>query len=196
MVLTLATPISEIELVPSNALRLKDVTGSGYLALLQELGENRSTRLTYSNEIVEIRTPGQLHEVINRLLAAIILTLADSLDLVFNNLGSTTFNRADLTEGIEPDSCFYIQNVDIANSSASKLAVYKALGVPEIGLYSQGNLTVKTLTADGYSDVENSLAFRIVSAAQLNGWLKLGETGTDLTMIQAVRQEINALNET
>lgn len=43
MALTLATPVSEIELIPGSAIRLKDVTKSQYLALLQELGEDRGT---------------------------------------------------------------------------------------------------------------------------------------------------------
>ena len=207
MVLTLATPVSEIELVPGSAIRLKDVTWSRYLALLQELGEDRGTRLTYNDGTLEIRMPGQLHEAINRVLAAIILTLADSLNLEFNNLGSTTLNRSDLAKGIEPDSCFYIQNaeagqgmaaptdlppdiaieVDIANSSDSKLPIYEAMGVIEVWLYREGHLTIKALQTIGYIDMEQSIAFPMVSAVQLNEWIELRKTGTDLTVMKAVR---------
>lgn len=208
MVLTLATPVSEIQLAPGSALRLKQVTWQGYLALLQELGEQRATRLAYCNGILEIRMPGQLHEAINRVMAAIILTLADVLDLAFNDLGSTTLNRADLAQGVEPDSCFYIQKaeagqgiavpaelppdlaieVDIASSSANKLAIYEALGIPEVWLFPQGRLTIRTLQAEGhYAEAEQSVAFPQVSAAQLNGWIELRKAGTDLTVIKAVR---------
>lgn len=211
MVLTLATPISDIELVPGSAIRLKAVTWQGYLALLQELGEHRATRLTYSDGMVEIRMPGQLHEAINRVLAAIILTLAEVLDLAFNNLGSTTLNRPDLAKGIEPDSCFYIQNaeagqgmatptnlppdlaieVDIASSSENKLPIYGAMGVPEIWLYQQDRLTILALQVDGaYEAIDQSVAFPQVSGAQLNEWLTLRKTGTDLTVVKAVRQAL------
>jgi Uma2 family endonuclease len=211
MVLTLATPISEIELVPGSAIRLNAVTWQGYLELLQELGENRATRLTYSDGVVEIRMPGQLHEAINRVLAAIILTLAEVLDLAFNNLGSTTLNRPDLAKGIEPDSCFFIQNaqagqgmatptdlppdlaieVDIASSSESKLPIYAAMGVPEVWLYQQEQLKILALQVDDtYVAVEQSVAFPQVSDAQLNEWLVLRKTGTDLTVVKAVRKAI------
>ncbi len=210
MVQELATPVSEIELIPGSAIRLKGVTWSRYLALLQELGEDRGTRLTYSDGALEIRMPGQLHEAINRVLAAIILTLADSLGLEFNNLGSTTLNRPDLAKGIEPDSCFYIQNaeagqgmstptdlppdlateVNIANSSDSKLQIYAAMGVAEVWLYQGGRLTIKALTTDGYVDVEQSIAFSSVSVVQLNEWIELRKTGTDLTVMRAVRASL------
>jgi Uma2 family endonuclease len=212
MVLALATPVSEIELIPGSAIRLNDVSWQGYLLLLQELGEQRSTRLTYSDGVLEIRMPGQVHEVINRLLTAIILTLAETLDIDVNDLGSTTLNRPDLPKGIEPDSCFYIQNaqagqgmegslrlpadlppdlaieVDIANSSRRKLLIYAAIGVQELWLYQQGQLTIQHLQADEcYQSVEMSLAFPQISASQLNAWIELRKTTTSLTVIRRVR---------
>lgn len=213
MSLALAAPISEIELTPGSAIRLNDVSWQGYLSLLQELSDNRTTRLSYSNKTLEIRMPGPLHEVVNRLLAAIILTLAEELDLEANNLGSTTLNRPDITKGIEPDSCFYIQNaqagqgidgpvmlppdiaieVDIANSSDSKLAIYAAMGVQELWHYQQSKLTVKQLQANGhYQSIANSLAFPSIGAAQLNEWINLRQTGTDLTVVRAVRAALSS----
>ena len=214
MVLSLATPVSEIELTPGSAIRLKGVTWSRYLALLQELEEDRGTRLMYVDGTLEIRMPGQLHEVINRVLAAIILTLADSLDLAFNNLGSTTLNRPDLAKGIEPDSCFYIHNaeagqgmaaptnlppdlaveVDIANRSDSKLPIYGAMGVVEVWLYRENTLTIKALQAGDYVDADYSIAFPMVSAVQLNGWIDLRKSGTDLTVVKAVRAALKTVS--
>ncbi|MGF1523988.1 MAG: hypothetical protein ACFBSF_16850 [Leptolyngbyaceae cyanobacterium] len=78
----LATPLSQIELTPGSAMRITGVTWESYLALLSELGENRATRITYDTGILEIRMPGQLHEVINQVLAAIILVLAEELGKV------------------------------------------------------------------------------------------------------------------
>jgi len=110
MTAALATPISQIELTPGSAIRISGVTWEGYVALLKELGDDRSTRFAYDNGVLEIRMPGQLHESANRVLAAIALTLAEEFGFEFNDLGSMTVNRADLAKGLEPDSCFYIQN--------------------------------------------------------------------------------------
>ncbi|MDA0673799.1 MAG: Uma2 family endonuclease [Cyanobacteria bacterium] len=209
MTATLATPLSQIELTPGSALRITEVAWESYVALLCELGENRATRIAYNRGVLEIRMPGQLHEVINQVVAAIILALAEELDFEFNSLGSMRINRPDLAKGIEPDSCFYIQSaqagqgvevnipqdlppdlaleVDIANRSDSKLPIYEAIGVPEIWLYRQEQLTILVLQADEYQSQAASRAFPTVSAEQLNQWIQLRKTGTDLTVIRAVR---------
>ena len=210
MTATLATPISQIELSPGSAVRIVDVTWESYLALLSELGENRATRITYDTGVLEIRMPGQFHEVINQVLATTVLVLAEELGFEFNNLGSMRMNRADLAKGIEPDSCFYVQNaqagqgidtpippnlppdlaveVDIANRSDSKLTIYPAMGVPEVWLCQQETLTILVLQEDGYQPQSMSRAFPSLAAEQLNQWIQLRKTGTDLTVIRAVRQ--------
>lgn len=210
MTATLATPLSQIELTSGSAMRITGVTWESYLALLSELGENRATRITYDTGVLEIRMPGQVHEVINQVLAAIILVLAEELGLEFNNLGSMRMNRPDLVKGIEPDSCFYLQSaqagqgietsipqdlppdlaveVDIANRSDSKLVIYQAMEVPEVWLCRQETLTILVLQANAYQPQSMSRAFPSVSAEQLNQWIQLRKTGTDLTVIKAVRQ--------
>lgn len=210
MTIAIATPIRQIELTPGSAIRISGLTWVGYEALLQELGEDRSTRVAYAEGVLEIRMPGQPHEAVNRVLAAIALTLAEELGLEFNDLGSMTLNRPDLNRGVEPDSCFYIQNaqagqglgaviseqlppdlaveVDIANRSDSKMSIYQAMGVPEVWLYQDQRLQIKQLQAEGFIDVATSRAFPAVTSEQLNQWLDLRRSGTDLTVIRAVRQ--------
>jgi Uma2 family endonuclease len=119
-------------------------------------------------------------------------------------------NRESLDRGIEPDSCFYIQNaepgqgletnvteslspdlvleVDIANSSASKMAIYRAMEVPEIWLFQRNLLKIQLLQAGQYVDVNHSRAFPMVSAQQLNQWLELWKTETDLTVLRDVQR--------
>ncbi|WP_083637111.1 Uma2 family endonuclease [Leptolyngbya sp. 'hensonii'] len=121
-----------------------------------------------------------------------------------------TLNRSDLGKGVEPDSCFYIQNaqagqglgatipadlppdlaveVDIANRSDSKLNIYQAMGVPEVWLYQQGEVKIKELQDGVYVDGVTSRSFPAIGVEQLNQWLQLRKTGTDLTVVRAVRQ--------
>jgi Uma2 family endonuclease len=120
-------------------------------------GDNRPTRIAYEQGVLEIRMPGEPHEIVNRLLAKIITMLAMELGMEANDFGSTTLNRETIDRAVEPDTCFYIQNaargqgmetkasfslspdlaleVDIASSSASKMSIYRAMEVPEIWLY-------------------------------------------------------------
>ena len=210
MTAVIATPISQIELTPGSAIRISGVTWEEYVALLKELGDDRTTRVAYDDGVLEIRMPGQPHEAVNRVLATVALTLADEFGFEFNDLGSMTMNRPNLSKGVEPDSCFYIQNaqagqglgkaipttlppdlaleVDIANRSDSKLSIYQAMGIPEVWLYQQDTLRIKSLERGEYVDSLTSRAFPAVSAEQLNQWLQLRKTGTDLTVVRAVRQ--------
>jgi Uma2 family endonuclease len=210
MTAEIAAPISQIELTPGSTIQISGVIWEDYLLLLEQLGDHRATRLAYDNGVLEIRMSGQPHEAINRVLATIALTLAEEFGFEFNDLGSMTINRATLQKGIEPDSCFYIQNacagqglesvipdwlppdlaleVDIASPSDRKLSLYQALRVPEVWLYRQGVLTIQSLRGEQYETVANSRAFPNISAAQLNQWVQLRKTGTDLTVVRAVRQ--------
>lgn len=210
MTAAIATPISQIELAPGSAIRIGGVTWESYIALLQELGDARPTRVAYENGVLEIRMPGQPHESVNRVLASIALTLAEEFGFEFNDLGSMTMNRPDLNKGVEPDSCFYIQNaqagqglgepissdlppdlaleVDIANRSDSKLSIYPAMGVSDVWLYQRDRVKIKHLENGMYVDALISRAFPAVTAEQLNQWLDVRRTGTDLTVVRAVRQ--------
>ncbi len=210
MTSAILAPIHQIEITPGSAICIGGIGWDEYLALLQQLGEDRSTRIAYNDSILEIRMPGQLHESINRVLAAIVMTLAEEFGYEFNGLGSTTLNRPLLGKAIEPDSCFYIQNVqvgqglatsissnippdlaievDIASRSDGKFRIYQEIGVPEIWVYQSGGAIVMKQLADGkYLDVHRSLAFPAVTTAQLIQWIEVRRTGTDLTVIRAVR---------
>jgi Uma2 family endonuclease len=217
MTTAIFTPIDRIEITPGSAICISGIDRTEYLNICQQLGEDRATRIAYDRRILEIRMPGQLHESINRLLAAIVMTLAEAFGYEFNNLGSMTIDRPKLEKAIEPDSCFYIQNardgqgmetiiansdlppdlaieVDIANRSDNKLNIYRAIGVPEIWLYqSGGTLKIKQLANDNYIDVLHSLAFPALTTAKLIEWIELRRTSTDLTVIRAVRAFCRAL---
>ncbi len=58
MTVTLATPLSQIELMPGSAIRVNGVTWESYIALLCDLGEDRATRIAYNDRVLEIRMPG------------------------------------------------------------------------------------------------------------------------------------------
>ncbi len=211
MTVTLATPLSEIMLSPGSAMTIAGLSWQHYQLLLAELGDNRATRLAYSDGVLEIRMPGQLHESINRLLSKIIFALAEGFEQEIVDMGSTTWNRSDLDQGIEPDSCFFIQHadqvqglnpeipaglapdlaieVDIASASDKKLSIYQRLGVPEVWVYRQGKINLWDLREAQRRQVENSLAFPTIAAVQLQSWIALRETGTDLTVVRAVRQQ-------
>ncbi|MGV0023729.1 Uma2 family endonuclease [Phormidesmis priestleyi] len=206
----IATPISQIKLASGSAMTIAGLNWKTYQALLSELGEDRPTRIAYDQGTLEIRMPGEPHEIVNRLLAKIITILGIEFGMEANDFGSVTLNREELDRGIEPDTCFYIQNaakgqgmeepvseslppdlaleVDIASSSASKMWIYRAMGVAEVWLYRRNTLKVQLLQNGQYGNVANSQAFPMVSVEQLNQWIEMRKTETDLTVLRDVQR--------
>jgi Uma2 family endonuclease len=176
---------------------LHNVTWQTYRALLADMGEHRSARLAYDCGTLEIKMPSKLHELINRLLERIITTLTEELGMNVLSLGSTTFDSEELEQGVEPDSCFYIQNadrvnpednappqdfppdlvveVDITSSSRSRLNIYKSMGVPEIWRYSCQGLAILQLHQGEYVECEYSSTFALLSVEILKKFLERGK---------------------
>ncbi len=69
-----------------------------------------------------------------------------------------------ISESLPPDLAL---EVDIASSSASKMAIYQAIRIPEVWLYKRNLLKIQLLQ-NGQYGVANSRAFPMVSVEQLN----------------------------
>lgn len=203
------TSLRQIRLVPDSAMVMAAPSWAAYQHLLRDLGDNRPSRIAYAGGELEVRMPGVLHELLSRVLAAVVATLAEELGLEFNDFGSAGLEDSSSQSAVEPDGCFYLQNaqqgqgfavdisaiapdlvieVDIASRSQRRLPIYAALGVAEIWLYRQEQLEILRRLGGGYEAQVSSVAFPTVSARQLNQWLALRQTGTDLTVIRAVRE--------
>lgn len=198
---------------------LKNISWQTYQALLTDMGEHRVARLTFDQGLLQIKMPSQLHEIINRLLARIVTILTEEFNLEVINLGSTTLDRPDLAKSVEPDTCFYIQNasqltgvnperpahlppdlvieVDITSPSIHRMAVYAALGVPEIWCYGQRQgLRIYHLQPEAnppeYQAMVTSIAFPQLTSTVLNEFLILRQTETENTVIRQVRDWVRA----
>ncbi|MFQ3615263.1 MAG: Uma2 family endonuclease [Cyanobacteriota bacterium] len=191
---------------------LRPITWQTYQAVLADLGEHRAVRLAYDRGTLEIKMPSKLHELINRLLERMIIALTEELGLSILSFGSTTFDSAANQQGVEPDSCFYIQNadrvdpeddappkfppdlvveVDITSSSRSRLVIYQTMGVPEIWRYDQSGLTLLHLRDGGYVAGDCSLTFPMLSVEQLSGWVERGKQSKNHNaLIQELRASL------
>lgn len=195
---------------------LQNVTWQTYQALLSDLGEHRSARLTYDCGTLEIKMPSKLHELLNRLLERIIVTLTEELDMEVLSFGSTTFDNEELKQGVEPDSCFYIQNasrvnpeddsppqdfppdlvveVDITSSSKSRLNIYRVMGVEEVWRYKHSQLIILQLQEGEYMECESSSVFPMLSGNVLNGFLNQGKRSSNHnSLISELRLWLNNL---
>ena len=105
----LATSIN-LQLEPGQKVTLQPVSWEGFEEILTQLGEFRTSRIAYSNEILEIMAPLPEHERSKVLLADLVKVLLKIQKQAWEPFGSSTFKRRGMSAGIEPDDCFYIQN--------------------------------------------------------------------------------------
>jgi Uma2 family endonuclease len=206
---TLIQPANQI----TQQIALNGVSWQTYQALLNDLGDHRSSRLVYDQEILEIIMPSELHEIINRLLDRIVTALTEELDLKIRAYGSTTLEREDLLRGVEPDSCYYIQSVeqlrakklnlqtdpppdlaievDITSSSKRRFGVYQQLQIPEVWRYTRSHgVTIYQFCNGEYQEREFSPTFPMISGAVLLQFLQLSDTEDDNQVIRALRRSL------
>ncbi|MEB3335836.1 MAG: Uma2 family endonuclease [Leptolyngbyaceae bacterium] len=169
--MTVQLAIQQLEIPEGQRLRLRHINWQEFEAILEELGEHRASRVAYFNGTLEVRMPLPEHEVDKELIGDLVKLILDTLELDFECFGSTTFKRQDMKSGIEPDTCFYIQNhsqmvgkrrvdltvdpppdlaIEIDVTSMTQLAAYEALKVAELWCYCDRKLSIYTLQGDRY----------------------------------------------
>ncbi len=102
-------PISQMQLAPGSVATIPNVSWQEFEAILEELGEKRSSRIAYSKGTLEIMVPLPEHKVLKDRISDIVKTLLRASGRRYQAFGSTTFKKTGVA-GIEPDACFYILN--------------------------------------------------------------------------------------
>ncbi|MEX0268538.1 Uma2 family endonuclease [Leptolyngbyaceae cyanobacterium UHCC 1019] len=210
--MTVTTPIKTIALSPGSHLLIPNVTWEQYEDLLAELGEERRIpRINYCNGTLELMSPLPAHERPHRIISDIIKLLLDSQGREWEDFGSTTFKKLKRA-GLEPDTCFYIQNaervrdflrMDMAQDPPPDLAIetdvtskttleaYAVLQVPEVWIYDNGKLKIHLLQNDQYQESIVSPTFPDVAIAEIIPQLvqQAFQQGTS-TMLRNLRNQM------
>ncbi|KKJ00275.1 Uma2 family endonuclease [Prochlorothrix hollandica] len=177
MPLTISLP--RIQIAPGSHLSIPDISWTDFTSLLEDLGENRHSRLAYYQGLLEIMSPLALHEKPNRLIADIVKAILECQGRDWEDFGSTTLKRPPIA-GVEPDTCFYIQNaalmrpsqnLDLSQCPPPDLAIecdltsqtviqaYAAIQVPEVWIYAKDHLKIYLYSDQGYTDSQSSQIF-------------------------------------
>jgi Uma2 family endonuclease len=180
---------------------------------------NSHLRMAYHDGTLEIVSPRlRHHEGGSRRLGIIVTTVADHLGLPYDGTGSYTYRRAGegpyRGKGKEPDQSFYLANtgrvpqdrdpdldagdpppdlwieVDNRVSSAGRLPVYAALGVPEVWRYRARKKTLQFLQlVDGvYQPIDRSLAVPVLTPALVLEALALGDNPVESEWVRLLRE--------
>ncbi|HHP7229844.1 MAG TPA: Uma2 family endonuclease [Xenococcaceae cyanobacterium] len=172
--------IKRITVPPGQTILLENISWSEFEAILEDLGEKRSSRIAYDGGNLTITTPLPEHEINKIYISNFVEILLEELNIEFCPLGSTTFKNQLMAKGIEPDNCFYIQHeaavrgkdrLDLAVDPPPDLAIevditnrthpeiYAALGVPELWRFEAGKLQILVLNSGQYQESQVSPNF-------------------------------------
>jgi Uma2 family endonuclease len=182
---------------------LPGVSWRTYESLLEDFAGRPSPRFAFDAGVLEIMSPLlPAHEKLNRLLARLVDVLAEEWGIETVNFGSTTFRRQDRGQGVEPDTCFYMNNLDwaqraqrvnlqngdpvpdlaieldVTSPSLPRLPIYAALGVPEVWRHDGGRVTILVLDGGEYRESTSSVALPLLTADRLNEALTDGLAAT------------------
>ena len=147
------------------------------------------------------------------MLARLLEALTEELNVEICSLGNMTHQREDLERGIEADECWYVQHeavvrgkmeidlsvdpppdlaleVEISRSVLDRIAIYAALGVPELWRYDGSKLRVQVLKGDRYEDVEQSPTFPTISMSLFTDALAHFGKISETQIVKAFRKKV------
>ena len=200
---------NQIVIPPGQSLLLKDIDWSTLEKLLEELGETRAARISYSRGMLEVMVPLAQHESDKEIIGNLVETLLEELDIDFWALGSTTFKNEPMARAIEPDKCLYIQHeavvrgkkridltidpppdlaIEIDISSRTHFDNYEKLGVPELWRYDGEHLEINVLQNGRYVTSTTSIHFpQLPLVEAIPQYVKQSQTVGRNAMIKAFR---------
>lgn len=194
---------------PGHQALIKNVSWSELEEILEELGEARSSRISYSNGSLEIMTPLAEHESNKGFISDFVRIILEELGQEYRNLGSTTFKSEAMAQAVEADECFYIQNeaivrgkkridlniipppdlvIEIDITNRTRFNNYEILGVPELWRYDGKNLEINVLTSGKYTLSTQSLQFPQFPLKQgIPQYLEAGKTQGKMAIMNQFR---------
>ena len=205
--------LEKIVVKPGQQLLLQDISWQDFEEILEELGEHRSSRISYSNGVLEIMVPLPEHEKDKEIIGEIVRILLDKLEIDFEPLGSTTFKNKQMNQAVEPDACFYIQNyqavlgkdrldlsidpppdlaIEIDITNRTQLDNYLLLGVPELWRYIRQGFQIYLLEENRYTKSQTSPNFTNIPLVELiERYVKQAQTEGRSKAIRAFRKWVN-----
>ncbi|MEG4285724.1 Uma2 family endonuclease [Microcoleus sp. A006_D1] len=202
--------LRQLRIQPGQQLLLEEVSWQQLENILTELGERRTSRLSYSNGRLEIMVPLPEHEKAKEIIGDMVKILLSERGINYESLGSTTLKNERMTQAVEPDTCFYIQNqtaiigknrldmsidpppdlaIEIDLTSRTQLDNYQILGVPELWRYARRGLQINVLQGGQYVESDSSPTFPDVPIIELvNRYAQQSQVSGSSQTIQAFRE--------
>ncbi|GBE92901.1 Uma2 family endonuclease [Nostoc cycadae] len=180
--------LQQIIVKPGQQMLLKDISWQQLENILEEMGDKRAARISYSNGWLEIMVPLPEHEKDKELIGDLVKILLDKLQIDFEPFGSTTLKNEQMRQAVEPDTSFYIQNqaavigknridlnidpppdlaIEVDITSRTQFNNYEILGVPELWRYTKQGLEIFVLQDCKYIQSQSSPNFPNIPIIEL-----------------------------
>lgn len=180
--------LQQIIVKPGQQMLLQDISWQQLENILEEMGERRAARISYSHGWLEIMVPLPEHEKDKEYIGELVRVLLDKLQIDFEPFGSTTLKNERMRQAVEPDTSFYIQNqaaiigknridltidpppdlaIEIDITSRTRFKNYEILGVPELWRHTQQGLEIFLLKEGKYIKSESSPNFPDIPIVEL-----------------------------
>lgn len=178
---------------------MHDVSWEQYESLLETLPDHRM-RHTYDRGALELMKPSGRQVYIACLSGRFIETLTYEMNLPIKTVGSATLFKESACRGLEPDESYYIAHeravrgkldydperdpppdlvieVDVRRPAVERMAVYAALGIPEIWRHDgKRKLSFHRLADGKYETIERSAAFPYLAPDDISAYIdQMGE---------------------
>lgn len=204
---TIAEPKAPEAVDSGRRLVLNSVSWEAYGKFLEAMGD-RPIRTTYDRGTFEIMSPLPRHERSKRRIGRLLEMLTYELGIPIQSAGSTTFRRAAVNRGLEPDECYYLANesrlrgkididfetdpppdlaieIDLTHSSVPRMPVYASLGVREVWRFDGASIRSHHLQPDGtYAISESSLNLPQLRPDELLDFLSQADATDETTWLR------------
>ncbi|MBG1266807.1 Uma2 family endonuclease [Nostoc sp. WHI] len=180
--------LQQIIVKPGQQMLLQDISWQQLENILEEMGEKRAARISYSHGWLEIMVPLPEHEKDKEFIGDLVKILLEILQIDFEPFGSTTLKNERSRQAVEPDTSFYIQNqaaiigknridltidpppdlaIEVDITSRTRFENYELLGVPELWRHTQQGLEISLLREGKYIKSEFSPNFPDIPIIEL-----------------------------
>jgi Uma2 family endonuclease len=180
--------LQQIIVKPGQQMLFQDVSWQQFENILEEMGEKRAARISYSDGWLEIMAPLPEHEKDKENIGDLVKILLEALQVDFEPFGSTTLKNERMRQAVEPDTSFYIQNqaavigknridltidpppdlaIEIDITSRTRFDNYELLGIPELWTYTQQGLEISLLQQGKYVKSQSSPNFPDIPIIEL-----------------------------
>ena len=173
-------------------------TWEKFKRLQREFEEVSRAKLTYYNGTIEILMPGRDHEFFSRIIGYLVMTFCFDRGVRCTPTGSMTQEREGISSvqadesycigGAKPTPDLSIE-VIFTSGNTSKLAKYRALGVPEVWFWEDGVFALYHLYDNEYQRIQRSqtLGLEGLDLALLSRCVLMAETD-ELEAVALFRQ--------